>query len=97
MSEGSCWGDYSRIYAEATYSVDADTPLRVEYIPQISQMYTDFSGEGFLTQILYLIKICVNLWNLWDKKHHEEKSVEYVEYYLQEIFSNISSISLGIP
>ena len=42
-------------------------PLRVEYVPQISQMYTDFSGEGFLTQIslmtqiFYLIKICVNL------------------------------------
>ena len=39
-------------------------PLRVEYVPQISQMYTDFSGEGFLTQIsqmtqiFYLIKIC---------------------------------------
>ena len=78
-------------------------PLRVEYVPQISQMYTDFSGEGFLTQIslmtqiFYLIKICGNLCNLWDKKHHEEKSVEYVGYYLQEIFSSRSSISLGIP
>ena len=65
-------GDYSRIDAEATCAVGADTPLGLESVPLISQIYTDFfhlefSSEFFvtqisqMTQIFYLIKICVNL------------------------------------
>ena len=59
-------------------------PLGLEYVPLISQIYTDFfhldfSSEFFvtqisqMTQIFYLIKICVNLWNLWDKKTPRRK------------------------
>ena len=49
-SEIFCCGDYSRIFADATCPVVADTPW------DWTKRFTRDS-----------IKICVNLWNLWDK------------------------------
>ena len=57
-SEISCWDDYSRIFAEATCPVVADTPLRLDKEIQ----------QRFHKKSVYICEICGT------KTSHEEKS-----------------------
>ena len=78
-SEVSCWGDYSRIFAEATYSVVADTPW-------------DQTKRFIRDSIKKSVKICEICWT---KNSHEEKSAPYAKSAWQNNSSIFRAPAIG--
>ena len=73
-SEISCCGDYSRIFAEATCSVVADTPWDwTKRFTRDSIKNLCISVKSVGQKIIPRRKICVYLWNLWDKTFPRRK------------------------